>query len=237
MIQVRKSDERGHAEHGWLDSYHTFSFADFYDPAAMGFRSLRVINEDRVAAGQGFGMHGHRDMEILSYVLQGSIAHRDSMGHQEVLGPNEIQKMSAGSGVRHSEFNPSATEPLHFFQIWIQPRKSGLLPSYEQIRFDPAEKRNRLRLLAGPEGGTDKEPAAYIDQDASVFVGELEAGVEIPYSLGTKRGAWVHVVRGDVSVNGTPLKTGDAAAVSEETKLTIAGSGATPSEILLFDLA
>ncbi len=237
MIQIRKSAERGHAEHGWLNSYHTFSFADYFDPAFMGFRSLRVINEDRVAPGQGFGMHGHRDMEILSYVLQGSIAHRDSMGHQKVLGPNEIQRMSAGTGVKHSEFNPSETEPLHFFQIWIQPRKAGTQPSYEQIGFDPAEKRNRLRLLAGPEGGTTEEPAAWINQDARVFVAELDGGVEIPYSMGAKRGAWVHVVRGEVTVNGHSLQTGDAAAVNDETALTITGVRSEPSEILLFDLA
>lgn len=237
MIQVRRSQERGHARHGWLDSYHTFSFADYFDPAFTGFRSLRVINEDRVAPGQGFGTHGHRDMEILSYVLEGSIAHRDSLGHEQVLGPNEIQRMSAGTGVQHSEFNPSATEPLHFLQIWIHPRKPGTQPGYEQLRFDPDEKRNRLRLLAGPEGGTPEEPAAWINQDASVFVAELNGGMEIPYSLGKKRAAWVQVIRGEVVVNGTALGTGDAAAVTEEESLTLRGSGSAPSEILLFDLA
>src|SRR6202171_5923682 len=154
MIQVRKSEERGHANHGWLNTYHTFSFADFYDPKFMGFRSLRVINEDSVAPGRGFGMHGHRDMEILTYVLRGSLAHKDSMGHQEVLGPHEIQRMSAGTGVRHSEFNPSRSEPLHLFQIWIEPATMGMPPSYEQIRFDPEEKKNKLKHLAGPEAGT-----------------------------------------------------------------------------------
>src|SRR5579862_5219601 len=151
MVAVRRNEERGHADHGWLDTRHTFSFADYYDPKFMGFGSLRVINEDRVAPGQGFGMHGHRDMEILTYVLEGAIAHRDSMGHQETLGPNEIQRMSAGTGIRHSEFNPSKSEGLHLFQIWIEPAKMGTRPSYEQLAFDPAEKKNKLKLLASPE--------------------------------------------------------------------------------------
>src|SRR5579871_630937 len=179
MIQVRKSSERGHANHGWLDTYHTFSFADYYDPRFMGFRRLRVINEDRVAPGVGFGMHGHRDMEILTYVIEGSLAHKDSMGHQEVLGPNEIQRMSAGTGVRHSEFNPSGTGPLHLFQIWIEPATLGTPSSYEQLRFNPEEKKNRLKLLAGPNVAPG---AARINQDARVFVAELENGSEIPYS-------------------------------------------------------
>ena len=234
MIKVRKSEERGHANHGWLNTYHTFSFADYYDPKCMGFRTLRVINEDRVASGQGFGMHGHRDMEILTYVLQGSLAHKDSMGHQEVLGPNEIQRMSAGTGVRHSEFNPSSAEPLHFFQIWIEPATMGTQPGYEQIRFDPEEKKNKLKRLAGPEGGNG---SVRINQDAQVFVAELAKGVEIPYSLESKRAAWVHVVRGEVAVNGTKLHTGDAAAVSGEEKLALTGVDSEPSEILLFDLA
>lgn len=234
MIKVRQSEERGHATHGWLNTYHTFSFADYYDPKFMGFRTLRVINEDRVAQGQGFGMHGHRDMEILTYVLQGSLAHKDSMGHREVLGPNEIQRMSAGNGVRHSEFNPSDTEALHFFQIWIEPATMGTQPSYEQIRFDPEEKKNKLKHLAGPEGGNG---AARINQDAHVFVAELAKGVEVPYSLGSKRAAWVHVVRGRVAVNGVELHSGDAAAVSGEEKLALTGIDSEPSEILLFDLA
>jgi redox-sensitive bicupin YhaK (pirin superfamily) len=234
MIQVRKNEERGHANHGWLNTYHTFSFADFYDPKSMGFRSLRVINEDRVARGRGFGMHPHSDMEILTYVLDGSLAHKDSMGHQEVLGPNEIQRMSAGTGVMHSEFNPSSTEPVHFFQIWIEPAARGTQPSYEQIRFDPEEKKNQLKRLAGPAGANG---AARINQDAHVFVAELTKNAEIPYSLGSKRAAWVHVVRGGVAVNGVELQTGDAAAVTGEEKLALTGVGAEPSEILLFDLA
>ena len=234
MIQVRKSEERGHANHGWLNTFHTFSFADFYDPKFMGFRTLRVINEDSVAPDRGFGMHGHRDMEILTYVVQGSLAHKDSMGHQEVLGPNEIQRMSAGTGVRHSEFNPSSAEPLHLFQIWIEPATIGTQPSYEQIRFDPEEKQNKLKRLAGP---ASVNGAARINQDAHMFVAELAKGAEIPYSLASKRAAWVHVVRGGVAVNGIELQTGDAAAVSGEEKLALTGLGAEPSEILLFDLA
>jgi quercetin 2,3-dioxygenase len=233
MIEIRKSEERGHANHGWLDSHFTFSFADYYDPKFMGFRTLRVINEDRVAAGQGFGMHPHRDMEILTYVVQGQIAHRDSMGNQEVLGPNEIQRMSAGSGVRHSEFNPSSTEPLHFFQIWIQPAKTGTQPGYEQIKFDPAEKRNKLKLLAGPDG---EDGVAWINQDAKMFVTELEKGTEIPYALGPDRAAWVQVVRGEVSINGKTLERGDGAAITGETAVTLTGTGAEVSEVLLFDL-
>lgn len=177
MIQVRKSEERGHAEHGWLDSYHTFSFAGYQDPKHMGFRSLRVINEDRVAPGRGFGAHGHRDMEILTYVLSGRLAHKDSMGHKEVLGPNEIQLMSAGSGVVHGEFNGSETEPVHFLQIWIEPASTGCKSGYEQIRFSQEDKRGKLKLLAGPQGG---DGAVTINQDAKVFVTELKKASTSP---------------------------------------------------------
>jgi quercetin 2,3-dioxygenase len=234
MIKVRKSQDRGHADHGWLNTYHSFSFADYYDPKFMGFRTLRVINEDRVAPGRGFGMHGHGDMEILTYVVEGALAHKDSMGHQEVLGPNEIQRMSAGTGVRHSEFNPSSAEPLHLFQIWIEPATTGTQPSYEQIRFDPQEKKNKLKQLAGPNA---VDSATRINQDARMFVAELANGAEIPYALGPKRAAWVHVVRGGVAVNGIELHSGDAAAVSGEEKLVLTGVDSAPSEILLFDLA
>ena len=206
MIQIRKSQDRGHAQHGWLDSYHTFSFADYYDPKHMGFRSLRVINEDRVSPGRGFGAHGHRDMEILSYVLDGSLAHKDSMNHQEVLGPNEIQRMSAGTGVTHSEFNASKTEPVHFLQIWIEPATTGTPSSYEQIRFAPEEKKGKLKLLAGPKGGNG---AAVINQDAQVFVAELAKGDEVAHKLGLQRHAWLQVIRGTVAVNGATLQTGD----------------------------
>jgi len=232
MIQIRKSNERGHADHGWLNSYHTFSFADYYDPRYVGFRSLRVINEDRVAPGQGFGAHGHRDMEILSYVLSGSLAHKDNMGHKEVLGPNEIQRMSAGKGIVHSEFNPSEAEPVHFFQIWIEPATTGAPSSYEQIRFDPEEKSRKLKLLAGPEGGSG---IAKINQDAKVFVSELSKGDNLSYELGTHRYAWLHVIRGAATVNGMLLRSGDAAGISDEQRLSL--TGAEPAEILLFDLA
>jgi redox-sensitive bicupin YhaK (pirin superfamily) len=233
MITIRKSEERGHANHGWLDSRHSFSFADYYDPKHMGFRSLRVINEDRVAPGQGFGAHGHRDMEILSYVLEGKLAHKDSMGHQEELGPNEIQKMSAGSGITHSEFNGSTTEPVHFLQIWIEPKSRGGAPAYEQLRLDPAGKRDRLMLLAGPER---VDGAAQINQDVKVFVTEVSPGHSVARDLRPGRHAWVQVVRGAASVNGASLTTGDAVAVSDEQKLTIVGEGSEPSEILVFDL-
>jgi redox-sensitive bicupin YhaK (pirin superfamily) len=234
MIQIRKSQDRGHANHGWLDSYHTFSFANYYDPKNMGFRSLRVINEDRVAPGRGFGSHGHSDMEILSYVLEGSLAHKDSMGHQEVLGPNEIQRMSAGTGVMHSEFNPSSTDPVHFLQIWIQPATLGTPSSYEQIRFDPKEKQGKFKQLAGPRGGSG---VARINQDAEVFTAELAKGDALTYTLSPQRHAWLHVIDGEVTLNGTVLRTGDAAAVSNEERLALSGNQAEPSEVLLFDLA
>jgi quercetin 2,3-dioxygenase len=233
MIAIRKSAERGGANHGWLNTRHTFSFADYYDPKFMGFRSLRVINEDRVASGKGFGMHGHRDMEILSYVIDGQLAHRDSMGHQETLGPNEIQRMSAGTGIMHSEFNPSHESPVHFFQIWIEPAAEGTKPSYEQLRFDPAAKRNRLKHLAGPKGG---DAAATINQDAHVFVAELDKNATVAHDLADGRAAWVQVVRGTVDVNGTELKTGDAAAVTDERELSIRGAGDEAAEVLLFDV-
>ena len=234
MIEIRRSEERGHAQHGWLDSYHTFSFADYYDPKHMGSRSLRVINEDRVAPGRGFGAHGHRDMEILSYVLSGSLAHKDSLGHKEVLEPNEIQRMSAGTGVVHSEFNASETEPVHFLQIWIEPASTGTRSSYEQIRFAPEDKQGRLKLLAGPQGGNG---AATINQDAKVFVAELKQGDRIDYDLGRGRYGWLHVIRGGASVNETVLKTGDAAALSAENSLSVVATSTEPAEILFFDLA
>src|ERR1700733_8191646 len=226
MITVRKSNERGHANHGWLDSHHTFSFANYYDPKHMGFGPLRVINEDRVAPGRGFGAHQHRDMEILSYVLKGKLAHKDSMGHTEVLGPNEIQRMSAGSGVTHSEFNGSDTEPVHFFQIWIEPKSNGTAPSYEQLKFEPEEKLNRFKLLASQEKIAG---AATVNQDVTVSVAELTPGKELTYPLSSKRHAWLHVVEGNVTVNGKPLQTGDAVAAEKEEALSVVAQGATNS--------
>ena len=234
MLTVRKSNDRGHADHGWLDSHHTFSFANYHDPAHMGYRSLRVINEDRVANGRGFGAHAHRDMEILSYVLKGKLAHKDSMGHVEVLGPNEIQKMSAGSGVVHSEFNGSETEPVHFFQIWIEPKSRGTTPGYEQLKFDASEKLDKFKVLASQEKVAG---AATINQDAKVSVAELTPGKELTYPIGAKRHAWLHVIDGDVTVNGKELHTGDAVAADQEEKLKVIAKGTGNSEILLFDLA
>ena len=234
MLTVRKSNDRGHADHGWLDSHHTFSFANYHDPAHMGYRSLRVINEDRVAEGRGFGAHAHRDMEILSYVLNGKLAHKDSMGHVEVLGPNEIQKMSAGSGVVHSEFNGSETEPVHFFQIWIEPKSRGTTPGYEQLKFDASEKLDKFKVLASQEKVAG---AATINQDAKVSVAEMTPGKELTYPIGAKRHAWLHVVDGDVTVNGKELHTGDAVAADQEEKLEVIAKGSGNSEILLFDLA
>lgn len=233
MINIRRSEERGRANHGWLDTRHTFSFADYYDPDFMGFRSLRVINEDRVAPGAGFGRHGHRDMEILTYVLEGSLAHKDSAGHEQTLGPNEIQRMSAGTGILHSEFNASRSEPVHFFQIWIEPATTGTKPGYEQIGFDPKEKQNQWKRLAGPANG---DHAARINQDAQVFVAELSKGAEIPYVLDPNRAAWIHVVRGEITVNGVALRTGDAAAITGAERLALTGGDPKSSEVLLFDL-
>jgi redox-sensitive bicupin YhaK (pirin superfamily) len=234
MLQIRKSEERGHADHGWLDSHHTFSFAGYYDPRHMGFRSLRVINEDRVAPGRGFGAHPHRDMEILSYVLDGKLAHKDSMGHEEVLGPNGIQRMSAGTGVVHSEYNGSKTEPVHFLQIWIEPANDGLPATYEQLAFSPEEKHGQWKQLAGPV----KAPGvSVINQDAKVFVSELTAGEEIAHEFEAGRYGWLQVIRGSVSVNGQTLARGDAVAISQEPSITVKTQGTEPSEVLLFDLA
>jgi redox-sensitive bicupin YhaK (pirin superfamily) len=232
MMQLRKSGERGHADHGWLNTYHTFSFADYQDPAQMGFRALRVINEDRVLPGRGFGAHGHRDMEIISYVLEGALEHKDSMGHGEVLRPGEFQRISAGTGVRHSEFNPSATEPVHFYQIWLLPRTAGLQPSYEQKFFAEDEKRSKLRIVASPDGA---EGSLTIRQDAKVYLATLNPGGSISHRMPAGRHAWLQVLRGSVSANGTLLDTSDGLAVSDERSLTVVGE--RPAEVMLFDLA
>ncbi|HEU4688859.1 MAG TPA: pirin family protein [Vicinamibacterales bacterium] len=236
MLTLRKAEDRGHTDLGWLNSYHTFSFGGYHDPQHMGFRALRVLNDDRVAAGKGFGAHGHRDMEILSYVLEGGLAHKDSMGEQHVLGPNEVQAMSAGSGVIHSEFNASTTSPTHFLQIWIIPAVEDLKPSYQQFAYPSAEKRGVLRLIAGPEH-TNNPPAAHINQDARMFAAVLPPGVSVDYSIQPARYAWVHCATGAIDVNGVALKQGDGLAVSNESALQLRGSNAGDSELLLFDLA
>ena len=230
MITVRRSGERGHSNRGWLDSYFTFSFADYYDPNHMGFRALRVINDDRIEPGKGFGPHAHRDMEIITYVLDGHLLHRDSMGERHVLGPNEVQTMSAGTGIVHSEFNASEAEQVHSIQIWIEPAVEDVTPSYQQIAFAPEEKHGRLRLLAAPEGGATK-----IHQDALLYVTELDPQQIVTYKLAEGRGAWIQVVRGNVIGNGRELNEGDAAAVTGEAEVVLAGAG-SGGELLLFDL-
>ena len=235
MITIRKGADRGHADRGWLQAHHTFSFGSYHDPDHMGFRVLRVLNDDRIGAGRGFGPHAHRDMEILTYVVDGQLAHRDSMNERHTLGPNEVQAMSAGTGVVHSEVNASETEAVHSIQIWIDPRAEDLAPSYQQIAFDPAEKRGRLRLLAAPHGTTADRPTTFINQDARMFVTELGPGEHVEHALASGRHAWAQVVRGRVSVNGHAVEDGDGVAVSDEAAVTIAADGAG-GEVLLFDL-
>ena len=236
MITLRPAEERGHADHGWLNSYHTFSFANYHDPKHMGFRSLRVINDDRVAPGKGFGAHGHRDMEILSYVLEGKLAHKDSMGQQEVLLPNMVQSMSAGTGVVHSEFNGSTSEPVHFLQIWIVPNVEDVKPTYQQFAYPPEEKQGRLRLIAGPDkNGSDA--SALIHQDARMYASVLTPGETVEWRIVEGRYAWVHCAQGNITLNGQPMKEGDGAAISAESQLTITGAGNLGGEFLLFDLA
>ncbi|HEX8685945.1 MAG TPA: pirin family protein [Pyrinomonadaceae bacterium] len=232
MISIRPADERGGGNHGWLDTKHTFSFSDYYDPRHMGFRALRVINEDRVAPGRGFGTHGHRDMEILSYVISGGLGHRDSMGKSEVIRPHEWQRMTAGTGVQHSEMNASKTEPVHFYQIWIMPEAEGIRPGYEQKLFAPEEKSGRLRLVASREGS---DGSLKIHQDAAVYNAILKSGEAVEHRLAEGRHAWLQVVKGTVEVNGTRLGEGDGAAVSDEGALTILAGD--DCEVILFDLA
>jgi quercetin 2,3-dioxygenase len=235
MIQIRRADERGHADHGWLDTHYTFSFSDYYDPKFMGFRSLRVINEDRVQPGHGFPMHRHHDMEIVTYVLEGALEHKDSMGTGSVLRPGEVQKMSAGTGIRHSEFNPSQKEAVHLYQIWILPEREGIQPMYDQKAIPTEEKQGKLRLLASPQGGNGNG-AVRLYQDAEIFATELAAGESVERVLPKGRYAWVQVARGAVTVNGQDLKAGDGAALAEETGVRITGK-TDGSEVLLFDLA
>jgi len=236
MIVIRRSAERGHADLGWINSYYTFSFASYYDPAHMGFRALRVINEDRIAAGRGFGAHAHRDMEILTYVLDGGLTHRDSMGEIQTFGANTIQAMSAGTGVIHSEFNASAQEAGHFLQIWIEPAVMDVEPSYQQISFDPREKRGRFRLLAAPQGSNHHDSQAVtIHQDAFVYASVLGSGENLRHKLAPGRHAWVQIALGNVSMNGEALAEGDGASVSAEQDLSFTG-GQDGSEFLFFDL-
>ncbi len=232
MIRIRRAAERGHFDHGWLDTNHTFSFADYYDPAHMGFRALRVINDDRVAPGQGFGMHGHRDMEIVTYVLDGALEHRDSMGHGAVLRPGELQHMTAGTGVMHSEFNPSDRDEVHLYQIWLLPERKGLPPTYEQKAFPEGERLGRLRLVASPGG---EDGSLTIRQDARLYLATLRAGERVAHALESGRHAWLQVLRGRVALNGQPLSAGDGAAVSQEEKVEVTGQDA--AEVMLFDLA
>ena len=233
MMTIRRSEERGHGNRGWLDSYQTFSFGDYNDPAHMGFRALRVINEDRIAPGTGFGPHAHRDMEIITYVLEGGLLHRDSMGERHVLRPNEVQTMSAGTGIVHSEFNASETEPVHSIQIWILPAHEDVQPSYQQLAFANAEKSGRLRLLAGPE---PHPGATVIHQDARLYAAELSPSVKLSHALATGRHAWIQVVRGAITLNGVLLQDGDGAALSGQPELTFTGAP-EGGEFLLFDLA
>ncbi|MBL9124644.1 MAG: pirin family protein [Planctomycetaceae bacterium] len=232
MIQIRKAAERGHADHGWLNTYHTFSFASYRDPQQMGFRALRVINEDWVQPAEGFGTHPHRDMEIVTYVLEGALEHRDSMGNGEILRAGEFQRMSAGSGITHSEFNPSEHEPVHLYQIWLRTERPGIEPSYEQKRFPDAELQNRLRLVASRDAA---DGSLVIYQDARVYLARLDAGAEIDFPVEPNRHAWLQVLRGNVELNDQPLATSDGAAVSLESLLTIRATSA--AEIMLFDLA
>jgi hypothetical protein len=232
MITVRPSEQRGHFNHGWLDTYHTFSFADYFDPNHEQFRSLRVINEDVVAPGQGFGTHPHRDMEIITYVLDGALQHRDSLGNGSIIRPGDGQRMSAGTGILHSEFNPSPTEPVHLLQIWILPERKGIEPSYEQKAFPPQDKQGKWKVIAD---GKPADGAVKIHQDVRLSVASLEAGETIAYSLAEGRHAWIQIARGSITLNGTALKQGDGAAVSQESELTIIANSA--AEVLLFDLA
>jgi len=234
MLTLRRAEDRGHSDLGWLSSHHTFSFGGYNDPHHMGFRALRVINDDTVAAGKGFGAHGHRDMEILSYVVDGRLAHKDSMGEAHELGPNEVQAMSAGNGVIHSEYNASNTEPTHFLQIWIMPAENSITPSYQQFKYDPAEKRGRLRLMAGPDA---EQGAARINQDARMYAAVLAADETVTSPLAPGRHAWVQCVTGTAEVNGLAIKTGDGVAVSDERQVVLRGTAPSGAELLLFDLA
>jgi quercetin 2,3-dioxygenase len=231
MNDIRRSAERGFADHGWLKSFHTFSFADYFDPEHVEFGPLRVINEDRVQAGAGFGTHSHRDMEIVSYVLSGELAHKDSMGNGSIIRPGDVQRMSAGSGVRHSEFNPNSTEPVHFLQIWIQPAERNIEPSYEEKRFAADEKRGRLRLIVSPDRA---EGSLLIHQDARIYAGLFDGDERAEFKVARGRRIYLHVARGALTANGSPLETGDALRISDGSALTL--NLARDAEVLVFDL-
>jgi redox-sensitive bicupin YhaK (pirin superfamily) len=232
MIQIRKAIDRGHIDHGWLNTYHTFSFGSYRDPKHTSFRALRVMNEDVVAAGQGFGTHPHSDMEIVTYVLEGELEHKDSMGNGEVLHAGEFQRMSAGTGITHSEFNPSKTQPVHLYQIWLFPERKGIEPSYEQKRFAEEERINQLRLVASPDAANG---SLAIHQDARIYLSTLREGSQVSHALSAGRHAWLQVLRGRVTLNGQLLDTSDGAAVSDESVLDIQAK--EDAEIMLFDLA
>lgn len=232
MLTLRKSQDRGYADHGWLKSFHSFSFAGYYDPQNMGFGNLRVINEDRIAPGTGFGTHGHRDMEIISYVLSGELAHKDTLGNVKGIPPGDVQRMSAGTGVQHSEFNHAKDQTTHFLQIWIQPNVTGIDPGYEQKSFAEQDKRGRLRLVASPDGA---EGSVTIHADARMYAGLLDGAETATLALAPGRQAYVHLVRGGLSVNGTALAAGDAAKLQGESVLTLAGG--SDAEVLVFDLS
>jgi len=231
MLEIRRAAERGHANHGWLDSWHSFSFADYHDPRHMGFGPLRVINEDRVQPGMGFGTHGHRDMEIISYVLEGALAHKDSMGNGSTIEPGDVQRMSAGRGVLHSEFNHATADETHFLQIWIEPNVRGIDPGYEQKRFEPQDKRGRLRLVASPDG---REGSVKIHQDAFVYAALLDASERAVHRLAPGRRAYAHLARGRLRVNGQVLGAGDALKATELEEIVL--EQGTQAEVLLFDL-
>jgi quercetin 2,3-dioxygenase len=232
MITIRPQAERGSADFGWLDSRHTFSFGNYYDPKHMGFASLRVINEDKVIPGEGFGTHGHQDMEIISYVLAGELEHRDSMGNGSVIRPGNVQRMSAGTGVRHSEFNGSKTEPVHFLQIWIIPEEKGIKPSYEEKNFAPTEKQGKLKLVGSRDG---RDNSVTIHQDVDLYLASLQESDRLNYTIKDNRAIWLQVAKGSILLNEQQLKAGDGAAITEETEITITGNS-QDSEILLFDL-
>ncbi len=231
MVRVRRGMERGHFDHGWLNTYHTFSFAGYQDRAQMGFRSLRVMNEDWIAPGRGFGAHPHENMEIVTYVLSGELAHKDSLGTGSTIRPGELQRMTAGTGIVHSEFNPSATEPVHLYQIWMYPERAGLEPSYEQKAFSEEERRGRLRLVASPDG---RDGSLSIRQDARLYLALMEGGEEISHELGPGRHAWVQVLRGEVALGELAISAGDGAAITEERSLAIRAGG--QAEVLVFEL-